>query len=550
MRQMADRFMSQTAQFEATSHHTLEQILAMNGATEFGRRCGLDGPTPLQVFENLPTTTYADYAPFIERLAAGETNLLSQEPVVYFSTTSGTTGPPKLIPFTRRFIRKANTERFVSMGLALRAGVLQPMHGPFMTIMTEHLRGTTAGGLPKGAATTGGFKKLGPVADLILSSPTDVMRVHNQTAARYLHLLFGLRQEHLWFISAFFPATILMALRDLHNQGEQLVRDLADGTINPQLELSAEIRDSLQQRMRPEPARARALMDLMEHGRFTVPNIWPQLGGILTATGGSFQFYADQLRLFLEDLPVFSPLYASSESTIGFGFSVDNPYYLLVPTRSYIELLPAEIMDDPLARPIPAWQAEPGCCYEVIVTTLTGFTRYQLNDIVRVVEFCGQTPVIEFVGRRGNLIDIVGEKTAEHHIVEAIAAACDTAKARLLDYFVSPDTEKIPARYLLAIESLHSGADNSDATRKLLPAMEASLRRVASEYNKERELGTLGPMAIVLLKPGAFERHRDQLIAAGASASQVKTPHVVADPVFFRRHFQHEVSSRIEAQGG
>ena len=542
--------MRRTAQFETSSRQTLERILAMNGGTEFGRCRGLDGSLPRQVFETLPTTTYADYAPYIERIAAGEQNLLSQEPVIYLSTTSGTTGAPKLIPFTRRFLRMANAERFVSMGLALRAGALKPVRGPFMTIMTEHLRGKTTGGLPKGAATTGGFRALGRVAELILSSPIDVTRVHDQTASHYLHLLFGLRQKHLWTIVAFFPATILMTLRDLHTQNAQLLRDLADGTIDPQLQLQPEIRARLLARLRPEPARARALEKLLEADRFTVPQIWPDLGGILTATGGGFSFYADQLRPFLGDLPIFSPLYAASEASIGFGFSADNPYYLLVPGLSYIELLPAAEVDDPLALPIPAWQAEPGCSYEVVVTTLAGFTRYRLNDIVRVVEFCGQTPVIEFVERRGQLIDVVGEKTSEHHIVKAIAAACDITKVRLLDYFVSPDTEKNPACYFLAIESLHRGPDDSHEMRELLPAMEASLRKIATEYDNERKLGTLGPMEMVLLRPGTFERHREQLIAAGASASQVKTPHIVPDPGFFRRYFQHEVSSRIEAQGG
>jgi hypothetical protein len=181
MRKSAEKFMRQTAQFEASSRQTLERILAMNGGTEFGRRCGLDGAVPRQVFETLPTTTYADYAPYIERIAAGEQNLLSREPVIYLSTTSGTTGAPKLIPFTRRFLRMANAERFVSMGLALRAGALKPVRGPFMMIMTEHLRGKTTGGLPKGAATTGGFRALGRAAELILSSPIDVSRVHDQT---------------------------------------------------------------------------------------------------------------------------------------------------------------------------------------------------------------------------------------------------------------------------------------------------------------------------------------------------------------------------------
>jgi len=548
MLRSADKFLKQTAQYKALSENTLDQLLAMSRKTEYGRRCGLDGPDPRKVFKTLPTTTYRNYASYIERMAAGEKNVLTGDPIIYFSTTSGTTGPPKMIPVTKRHMRSSILERFVSMGLAVRAGALKPMHGPFMTIMTEHLGELTSGGFPKGAATTGGFKKLGRIQDLILSSPTDVTRVHDQTASRYLHLLFGLRHERLWTMVAFFPATILFALRDLQAKGEDLVRDLADGTINEQLELPAETRANLLQLMRPERKRARALSKLLKEDRFALENIWPELGCILTTTGGGFRHYADQLKPFIGDVPLFSPVYAASEATIGFGYSAEHPYYLLGPLQAYIEFLPIEEIDDPEARPIPSWQAEPGRSYEIIITTLGGFMRYRLHDIVRVVEFYGQNPVIEFIERQGQLLDVVGEKTAEHHIVEAMAAACYRVNARLLDYFVTPDTERTPASYVLAIEGWQGRSNNIQFVRELLGAAEAALRKVAPDYDEERELGTLGPMELVLLKPGAFERMRDQRIASGGSANQIKTPHVVPDPGFIQREFQHEMLSRIEAQ--
>jgi hypothetical protein len=443
-------------------------------------------------------------------------------------------------------MRMAVSTRLISLGLALRAGVLNTMHGRFMTIMTEHVSGRTAGGLPKGAATTGGFQQLGHITDLILTSPGDVIRVHDQTTARYLHLLFGLREERLWTIVAFFPATILFALRDLQAHAPQLLRDLADGTLDPGLALSAETRARLSRRLRPERARAQALTALLEQGRFAVHDIWPELGAILTATGGGFRFYVDQLQPFLGGVPIFSPVYSASEGTIGLGFSSSQPYYLILPAVAYVELLPVAQMDDPRARPIPAWEANPGDSYEVVITTLAGFTRYRLHDIVRVVELYGQTPVIEFVERRGQVIDILGEKTAEHHIVAALESACHTVTAPLVDYFVAPDTEQTPARYILAIEGWHGGCDDAQMVRGLLQAFEAALRTTAPDYDEERELGTLGPMAVVLLKPGAFERQREQRVAAGGAASQIKTPHVVPDPGFLRREFQHEVVSRMD----
>src|SRR4051795_12841228 len=92
MRAIARRFLQQLDDARSLSRTTLEQILALNGPTEWGRRYGLDRPYALEAFRELPLTTYTDYAPYIERVAAGERGVLPGEPVTYFAVTSGTTG--------------------------------------------------------------------------------------------------------------------------------------------------------------------------------------------------------------------------------------------------------------------------------------------------------------------------------------------------------------------------------------------------------------------------------------------------------------------------
>jgi hypothetical protein len=549
MRRSADRFTRQAAQFAAVSQRTLNRILWLNRRTAFARRSGLDARTRRQVFESLPVTTYADYAPYIARLAAGEQNLLSGDTVVYFSNTSGTTGPPKMIPVTREQMRVGIGSRFTALGLAMRAGVLKPMRGRFMTIMIDHQNAPTAGGQQTGSATTGAFRRLLPIQDLIMTSPADVTHVSELAASRYLHLLFGLGEERLWTISSFFPAMMLFAMRDLQARSEELLRDLADGTISRSLALEPEVRRRLEGRLRPAPARARRLTVLLERGRFTVPDIWPDVGAVMTATGGAFRFYAEQLRPYLGSVPIFSPVYSASEGTFGFGFSADSPHYLLLPGPAYVEFLPVAEASDPRARPIAASRARPGECYEVVVTTVAGFVRYRLHDIVKVLGFRGTGPVIEFVERAGQVINVSSEKTAEHHIVEAIDIASHLVEEPLVDYFVLPDLERTPGVYVLALEEWRDDRDGRQAVRRFLRAVEAALRKVAPFYDEERHLGTIGPMEALLLRPGAFERYRERLIAAGRPASQLKTPHAVPDPGFVLQHFRHEVLARVLPEG-
>ena len=547
LQRLANTFMAQTDQYAALSSQTLDRLLALNGHTEYGRRCGLDAANPRRVFDKLPLSTYADYAPYIERLAAGEQNLLSSQRPVYFASTSGTTGPQKLIPVTRQQMLLNIRNLMMPFGLAIRQGILRPLRSRAMVILTEHSGGLTSGGVPKGAAITGSFRYMGGIIDRFLTAPGEVMRVHDQATGRYLQLLFALGEERLSMIVAFFPTMLLFTLRDLHTHHEALLRDLADGTLRQELELSAATRKSLRRRLIRQPARARALAALLERDQFNVANIWPEVGAILTASGGSFRFYIDQLRPYLGGVPVYSPVYGASEAIIGIGYSVDEPYYLMLPGVAYLELVPVEEADSPGARPIPATQATPGRCYEVVVTTPAGFTRYRMHDVVRVVGFHGQTPVIEFIERSGQVIDVLGEKTAEHHVVEAVEKACEAVKARVVDYFVAPDSGHTPARYLLALEAWPDGGDHRDDVQQLVQVAEAALRRTAPDYDEERQLGTLAPMTAVLLKPGAFERYRARRIASGVSAAQVKMPHAVPDPEFARREFEHEVLFQVEA---
>jgi hypothetical protein len=347
---------------------------------------------------------------------------------------------------------------------------------------------------------------------------------------------------------SFFPITILYSMRDLRTHADELLRDLADGTITPRLELPAAVRAGLEQRLRPNPGRARELTGLLEQGHFTVRDIWPDLGAILTATGGAFRFYADQLKPYLGGVPVFSPVYSASEGTFAYGFSADRPHYLLLPSLAYIEFLPLEEIDNPQAIPIPPWAAEPGRSYEIVITTLAGFVRYRLYDIVRVLEFIGQNPVIEFVEREGQVINVSSEKTAEHHIVEAIDIASHLVDEPLVDYFVAPNSDQTPGVYLLALEEWQHDCADKMKVREFLRAVETALCKVAPYYAEERQLGTIGPMEALLLKPGAFERYRQRLIDAGGADSQIKTPHAIPDPGFVGHHFQDEIQFRLNLQ--
>jgi hypothetical protein len=61
----------------------------------------------------------------------------------------------------------------------------------------------------------------------------------------------------------------------------------------------------------------------------------------------------------------------------------------------------------------PIWEWKLDHEYKIIISAPNGLLRYRLGDVVRVTSFYRQTPVFSFVGREGQLMDMVGEKLGE-----------------------------------------------------------------------------------------------------------------------------------------
>ncbi len=548
LRGTADQFLTETVHFKEHSQATLEGILQLNGETEWGRAHGLNGPQALDTFQALAPNQYEDYAPYIERMAAGEKNLLTKQPVEYFAESSGTTGPQKLIPITRQQITLAlSNSMSIPFGMAVRAGILGPICGPVLMTMTEMLRGQTPGGIAKGAATTSGIRRMGRVSDWLFTSPREVVKIQPQTTARYLHLLFALRASDIWMISSFFPLTLMYIFRDLEEKAPALLRDLADGTLSPELELSAAERKDLLARWKPQPERARFLEQKFKQPSWTVRDFWPGVGCVITVSTGSFRFYADQIRRYLGPVPIFSPIYAASEASgIGFALEPDQPGYVFSSRSAYLELLPVDSLGEASGFPIPAWKAEPGQSYEVVITTWGGLVRYRLGDVVKAVGFHNEAPVVEFVERRGRGLNLAGEKMPEHYLQEAWAAARQEVHFPLVDYFVTIDLSTTPSRYLVVLESAVKWQPEMEfSLKKLLERFDVYLIKAAPRYQYHRQYGNIAPLGGIVLRSGAFERYRDFRMSQGVSASQFKMLHVIPDPGFVTQYFGEEIVGRF-----
>jgi hypothetical protein len=104
-----------------SQHRVLQRLLGIYAQTTYGAERGVDRISTIDGYRRaFPVTTYDTYRPLIERVMAGEVNLLLNEDPIGWAITRGTTeGEPKFIPMTPTDLRMR-----VSAGRAVMQYVL------------------------------------------------------------------------------------------------------------------------------------------------------------------------------------------------------------------------------------------------------------------------------------------------------------------------------------------------------------------------------------------------------------------------------------------
>src|SRR5918997_2753168 len=105
-----------------------------------------------------------------------------------------------------------------------------------------------------------------------------------------------------------------------------------------------------------------------------------------------------------------------------------GPGLLNVPSHFY-EFIPESEIDAAEPRALTADQLDSNEHYYLLLTTSAGLYRYNLNDLIRVVDFYHGTPVIQFVRKGQGISSITGEKLAESQVTAALMRAVGASGA-------------------------------------------------------------------------------------------------------------------------
>lgn len=497
---------------------TLRSILKRHADCEYGRRHGFAAVGGYDDYRaRVPVVGYEDLRPCVERMLAGEPDVLVRGAASYFSTTSGSTAAPKFIPGTQQTIT-AGCEAILARNAYLRRDHPRAFAGPPLFVVGNMAEGRTPAGVTLGAMTGFGYQ-LAHIGFSATPFPHALFSIKDHAARYYCILRLALAAEDLSLISVYNPSTLLLLIQTATRRWPELMADIAGGTLAVEAALPAELREELRPLLVRDRARASQLASLRDGGPVAW---WPSLALLLCWKGGTLGYYLAELKRHLGALPVRDLGIVASEGMVTIPIDDATAGGVLLPDGGFVEFVPRDAGPE-AAR--GAWELDAGGEYRLLLTTQGGLYRYDLEDVVRVERFERGMPVLAFLHRAGRVHSFTGEKLTEHQVTLAVRAAAESADVRLSGFTAVPHFE-LPPFYEVRAE-LAPGPAGWLQCRRFARRLDAELAAVNVEYASKRESGRLGRATLALVAPGSFERRRHRRVTHDA---QYKPDHLTSDP--------------------
>ena len=522
------RWNTLTVKPQEIQHKLLLGIISRNRGTRFGRGHHFDTiRSPGEYRERVPIGDYERLRPYVERAQNGEASVLTAEPVLMFAMTSGSTGQPKLIPVTATTRR---SHRQLTRFWYYRALVDHPdlFSGKLLGIVSPAVEGRTSGGIPFGAASGLIYQSSPSWIQNAYAVPDEIAEVKDFEAKYYLTMRLALEHD-ITFFGTPNPSTILKLVESVNRNKVEIIKDIFDGTITARCNVPPGMRAVLRGRLAKNPARARRLESLIKYdGTLRPKEYWPRLQLIGCWKGGTVGVRLREfVRWFGKTTPVRDLGYLASEAQMTLPISDSGSAGILAVDQNFYEFIPESDMGSASPAVLTCAELEDGENYYVILTTPGGLYRYDINDVVRVAGFFNRTPLIEFVRKGRDVVNITGEKLHVNQVIDAMAQAQHAAGIAVQHFHACADVEKSLYAFAVEFDGVMPAQENIS---RFLRHLDACLRALNVEYAQKRESRRLGAPILCVMKPGWFERKANTTVQRGARDVQFKASLLGATP--------------------
>ena len=526
-------FVRKTRKTAICQEQFLFSLLKTHQETQFGRDFGFEDIKTIEQFkEKIPILTYSGYEKYVERIAQGEQNILTSDPVVYFNQSSGSTGKQKLIPVTKRVRKVRSRVTQQSLGFMVDAAIKRGLPiGKMLLTTSIQIRDRTSGGIAYGTSSVGDLRNMDFLYRQVFVHPYDALKPVDSLARNYVCLLFALRNPQMRVIGANFPILALQLADYLERYAQDLIQDLETGKIASWLKIEPEVQQALEKQWSAAPRRAAELRSIVKReGRLTPKMAWKNLSWIITARGGTSDFYFERFDKYFGDTPIFGGIYAASEATFGIYEDFNSDGTILAIDSGFFEFIPSDEWEKEQPKTVLAHQVKQGEYYRIVVTNYSGLYRYDIGDVVEIVGFYEQAPIIVFRHRMGGLLSATSEKTNEFHATQVLQQLQQEFNLPLANYCITLSENEIPPHYLLNIELLPNHPLNNP--EKFLAEFDLKMQQANVSYEDKRRNNILPPPRLRILAPESFATVRQRLLQRGIPDSHLKIPHINEDRKF------------------
>ncbi|WP_303014665.1 GH3 auxin-responsive promoter family protein [uncultured Bacteroides sp.] len=456
-------------------HRVLNRLVHQAARTEWGKKYDYASIRNYEDFrKRVPIQTYEEIKPYVERLRAGEQNLLWPSEIRWFAKSSGTTNDKsKFLPVSKEaledihyrggkdaaalYFRINPDSRFFS-GKGL---ILGGSHSPNLN-SNHSLVGDLSAILIQNVSPLINFIRV-PSKKIALMSEweTKIEAIANSTIPVNVTSLSGV------------PSWMLVLIKRI----------------------------------------------LEKTGKQTLEEVWPNLE-VFFHGGVAFTPYREQYKQVIHSEKMhYVETYNASEGYFGTQNELSDPAMLLmIDYGIFYEFIPLEEVGKENPRAYCLEEVELNKNYAMVISTSCGLWRYMIGDTVK---FTRKNPYKFIItGRTKHFINAFGEELIVDNAEKGLAKACTETGAQVSDYSAAPVfmDEHAKCRHQWLIEF----ARMPDSIEKFATILDTTLKEVNSDYEAKRWKDiALQPLEVIVARRGLFH---DWLAQKGKLGGQHKIP--------------------------
>jgi len=371
----------------------LQNLIRPNIHTKFGKKYGFsDIKNSRQFAENVPIHDYDSLKPYINKMMHGESDVLWNGTVKWYSKSSGTTSDKsKFIPVTAQNLKDCHLRgSWDSLTMLYNNKENSDIFSGKNLVMGGSLSNFSE--FPK--------SQIGDVSAIMLYNMPSYIR---QFYAPSLDI--GLMSE--W------EQKIELMAQQTKDQNIIMIGGVPTWTV----------------------VLFRRLLEIT--GASSILEVWPNFQTYIHG-GVSFTPYRDQFKDFLPSGSInYLEIYNASEGYFAIQNDLNNnDLLLLLNNGMYFEFLPMDEWESDDPKAVPLAEVEKGKNYALIVSTNSGLWRYMPGDTVIFTETFPFKIIVS--GRTKQFVNAFGEEVIVCNTDTALALTCQEFDAVVTEYTVAP----------------------------------------------------------------------------------------------------------------